>query len=110
MHHIVLPNGGKVKAPFPRRFITVYNKMSGNNALLFLQDGGPAADTKEKGAVTMSHPHTRAGRIVLRPVPAAPAVGFPLPKVSPPADSSVTLARWLDICCLLYTSPSPRDP
>lgn len=57
----------------------------------------------------MSHPHTRAGRIVLRPVPAAPAVGFPLPKVSPPADSSVTLARWLDIWMEKEIEPCRAD-
>ena len=45
----------------------------------------------------MSRPHSRTGHIVLRPVPAAPAVGFPLPKSAPPANAGVTLARWLDL-------------
>mgnify|MGYP001027132036 CR=1 FL=1 len=45
----------------------------------------------------MSHPHTRTGRIVLRPISAAPKVGFPLPQIKPAADASVTLERWLDI-------------
>ena len=45
----------------------------------------------------MSHPHSHTGRIVLRPIPAPPAVGFPLPQTRPPANATVILSRWLDI-------------
>ena len=44
----------------------------------------------------MSHTHFRPAHIVLRPVSAAPTVGFPLPKAAPPADATITLSRWLD--------------
>jgi len=43
------------------------------------------------------HSHSRTGHIVLRPIPATPTVGFPLPQSKPPADASVTLERWLDL-------------
>ena len=45
----------------------------------------------------MSHPHSRAGRIVLRPIPAPPQVGFPLPQSAPPATAGATLERWLEL-------------
>lgn len=41
--------------------------------------------------------HSRTSRIVLRPIPAPPKVGFPLPRAAPPANASITLGRWLDI-------------
>lgn len=44
----------------------------------------------------MSHPHTRTGRIILRPIP-SPKLGFPMPQAKPAASASVTLERWLDI-------------
>lgn len=43
----------------------------------------------------MSYPRT--GRVVLRPIPAPPAVDFPLPPSAPPAHAGVTLARWLEL-------------
>ena len=45
----------------------------------------------------MSRPHTRTGRIVLRPIPTAPAVGFPLHCSAAPATASITLGRWLEL-------------
>ena len=43
----------------------------------------------------MSYPRT--GRVVLRPIPAPPAVDFPLPPPVPPAHAGVTLAHWLEL-------------
>lgn len=45
----------------------------------------------------MSNPRLRRGRVVLRPIPAVPAVGFPLPPSAPPVRPGVTLARWLEL-------------
>ena len=41
--------------------------------------------------------YSRTGRVVLRPIPAPPAVDFPLPPSVPPAHAGVTLARWLEL-------------
>lgn len=43
----------------------------------------------------MTHPRT--GRVVLRPIPAIPAVDFPLPPSAPPAHAGIALSRWLDL-------------
>ncbi len=45
----------------------------------------------------MSHPHSRTGRIILRPIPDPPKVGFPLPQAGPQAGADTTLERWLDL-------------
>ena len=45
----------------------------------------------------MSHPRIRTGHIILRPIPSAPAVGFPLPQPKPAASAGVTLEHWLDL-------------
>ena len=43
----------------------------------------------------MNHP--RPAHITLRPIPAPPQIGFPLPQSAPPANASITLEHWLDI-------------
>ena len=45
----------------------------------------------------MSHTTPRSGRMVLRPIPPVPAVGFPLPPCAPPVGAGVTLERWLEL-------------
>ena len=47
----------------------------------------------------MSHPRSRVrrGHLTLRPVPAPPPVGFPMPQSAPPATAGVTLGRWLEL-------------
>ena len=45
----------------------------------------------------MSNPRVRAAHITLRPIPAEPKVGFPLPHTGSSANAGITLAKWLDI-------------
>ena len=45
----------------------------------------------------MSNSHGRTPRITLRPIPAKPKVGFPLPRAEPSANAGITLGKWLDI-------------
>lgn len=45
----------------------------------------------------MYHAYIPSGRIVLRPLGPAPAVGFPLPRTDRPADAGVALGVWLEI-------------
>ena len=57
----------------------------------------------------MSHTQTNHSRIILRPIPSAPNVGFPLPQAAPPTSADVTLGRWLDLWMEKEIEPCRAD-
>ena len=57
----------------------------------------------------MSQSNPRSGRVVLRSIPAVPAVAFPLPPSAPPVRAGVTLERWLELWMEQDIAPCRAD-
>ena len=57
----------------------------------------------------MSRSNPTGRRVALRPIPASPAVGFPLPPSAPPVRPGVTLARWLELWMEREVEPCRAD-
>ena len=57
----------------------------------------------------MSQSNPRSGHVVLRPIPAVPAVAFPLPPSAPPVRAGVTLERWLELWMEQDIAPCRAD-
>lgn len=57
----------------------------------------------------MSQSNPRSVRVALRPIPASPAIGFPLPPSDPPVRAGVTLAHWLELWMEREIEPCRED-